>query len=82
MIMIYRIMVIVIVIQTIFSEAKAQGGPSGSEAGTRMSSGSGYLLDILGDHRQVTIPRARDLGNLAVDNQVFILNSVSQAHKT
>lgn len=51
MIMIYRIMVIVIVIQTIFSEAKAQGGPSGSEAGTRMSSGSGYLLDILGDHR-------------------------------
>ena len=44
-------MVIVIVIQTIFLKVQVQGGPSGSEAGTRMSSGSGYLLDILGDHR-------------------------------
>lgn len=44
-------MVIVIAIQTIFSEAQAQGGPSGSEAGTRVCSGSGYLLYIGGDQR-------------------------------
>ena len=40
-------MVIVIVIQAIFLEAQAQGCPIGSEAGTRVSSGSEYLLVIL-----------------------------------
>ena len=64
-------MVIVIVIQTIFSEAQAQGGPSGSEAGTGMSSGSEYLADILRGHTR----QPRDQGNLPPDNPVFILIS-------
>ena len=64
-------MVIVIVIQTIFSEAQAQGGPSGSEAGTGMSSGSEYLADILRGHTR----QPRDQGNLSPDNPVFILIS-------